>query len=48
MHWLIPKFSLISTGARFTPERLSKMIIGDGMTSQKKDLLTEMYITEKL
>ena len=41
-HWLIPKFTLIAKEARLTPERLAKMIIGDGMTSQGKDLLTEM------
>ena len=41
-HWLIPKFTPIAKGARLTPERLAKMIIGDGMTSQEKDLLTEM------
>ena len=41
-HWLIPKFTPIAKGARLTPERLAKMIIGDGMISQEKDLLTEM------
>ena len=43
MHWLIPKFTPIAKRAILTPERLAKMIIGDGMTSQKKDLLTEMF-----
>ncbi len=41
-HWLIPKFTPIAKGARLTPKRLAKMIIGDGITSHKKDLLTEM------
>ena len=41
-HWLIPKFTPIAKGARITPERLQRMIIGDGMTPQEKDLLTEM------
>ena len=41
-HWLIPKFTPIAKGARLTPERLAKMIIGDGMTAQEKDVLTEM------
>ncbi len=38
-HWLIPKFTSIAKGARLTPKWLTKMIIGDGMTSQEKDLL---------
>ena len=41
-HWLIPKFTPIAKGARLTPERLAKMIIGDGMTLQEKEVLTEM------
>ena len=41
-HWLIPKFTPIAKGARLTPERLGKMIIGDGMTEQEKEVLTEM------
>lgn len=40
--WLIPKFTPIAKGARLTPERLAKMIIGDGMTSEEKEVLTEM------
>ncbi len=41
-HWLIPQFTPIAKRAILTPERLAKMIIGDSMTSQEKDLLTEM------
>lgn len=37
IHWWIPKFTPITKEARFTPERLAKMIIGDAMTSQKKN-----------
>lgn len=42
MHWLIPKFTLIGKGTRLTPERLDKMIIGDGITEQEKKIFTEM------
>ncbi len=41
-HWLIPKFISIAKRARLTPERLGKMIIGEGMTAQEKEVLTEM------
>lgn len=41
-HWLIPMFIPIAKEARFTLKRLAKMIIGDSITFQKKDLLTEM------
>ena len=41
-HWLIPKFTPIAKGARLTPEWLGKMIIGEGMTAQEKEVLTEM------
>ncbi len=40
--WLKPKFTLIAKRARLTLKRLTKMIIGDDMISQKRDLLTEM------
>lgn len=40
--WLISKFSTLARGARLKPERLQKMIFGDGMTSAEKNLLTEM------
>ena len=47
IHWLILKFTLIAKRARFTLERLAKMIIGNGMISQEKDLLTEMLYNLK-
>lgn len=37
-----PKFTPIAKGARLTPEGLAKMIIGDVMTSEEKEVLTEM------
>ncbi len=46
-HWLIPKFTPITKEARLTPERLAKMVIGDGITSQEKDLLTEMLYNQE-
>lgn len=41
-HWLIPKFTPIVKRARLTPERLAKMIVGDVMTAQEKEVLTKM------
>ena len=41
-YWLSLNFTLIVKGARLTPERLTKIIITDIMTFQKKDLLTEI------
>lgn len=41
-HRLIPKFTSIAKGARLIFERLAKMIIGDSMTFQKKDILIEI------
>ena len=41
-HWLIPKFTPIAKEARLTSERLAKMIIGEEMSPQEKDMLTEM------
>ena len=46
-HWLIPKFTLIAKGAMITPEQLSKMVIGEGMTTQEKGVLTEMLYNRK-
>lgn len=40
--WLTPKFTPTARGARLTPERLAKMIIGDGMSTEEKDVLTEL------
>ena len=47
-HWLISKFTPIAKGAIITLERLAKMIIGDDMTSQEKDLLTEMLYNREV
>lgn len=41
-YWLIPKFTSITKRTRLTPKQLAKLIIGDGMISQKKDLLTKI------
>lgn len=39
IHCLIRKFTLIAKRARLTSERLNKMIIGDSIIAQKKDIL---------
>ncbi|KAL9588783.1 MAG: hypothetical protein Q9203_002419 [Teloschistes exilis] len=31
-HWLVPKFTPIARGARLTPERLERIVCGDGLT----------------
>ena len=41
-YWLIPKFIPIAKGARLTLKRLGKMIIGDRMIEQGKEVFTEM------
>ena len=46
-HQLIPKFTPIAKKARLIPEREAKMIITDGITSQKKDLLINMLYNRK-
>ena len=46
-HWFIPKFTPIAKGARFTPEQFGKMIIGEGMTAQEKEVLIEMLYNRK-
>lgn len=38
-NWLILKFNLIAKWARFTPERLKKLIIRDEITEQEKEIL---------
>lgn len=48
IYWFIPKFTFITKRAIFTPEWLTKMIIGDSMISQEKHLLIGYYITKKL
>ena len=47
MHWLIPKFILIAKKARFTSERLEKMIIGEDMTAQEKEVFTKMLYNKE-
>ena len=46
-HWLIPKFIPLAKGARLIPKRLGKMIIGEGMTAQEKEVLTEILYNRK-
>ena len=41
-YWLIPKFIFIAKKARLTSKQLGKMIIGDGMTKQEKEVFTKM------
>lgn len=48
IHWLIPKFIPIAKRARLTPERLGKMIIGAGMTEQKKEVLMEILYNKEV
>ena len=45
--WLIPKFSSLARGSRLKPERLQKMIVGDGLTPIEKNLLTEMLFNRE-
>ena len=40
--WLIPKFSSIARGARMTPERLQKINVGECLTVEERDHLTEL------
>ena len=40
--WLILKFSTIARGARMTPERLQKINVGECLTVEERDLLTEL------
>ena len=44
----IPKFTSIAKKARLTSKQLVKIIIGDGMTSQEKDLLVEMLYNREV
>ncbi len=41
-HWLILKIISIAKGARITPERWQRVIIREGITPQRTDLLTEI------
>ena len=47
-HWLISKFTSIVKGIRFTPEQLEKIIIGKGMTTQKKEVFIEMLYNREV
>ena len=40
--WLIPKFSRMTRGARLTAERLQKILVGERLSVEEKDLLTEV------
>lgn len=40
--WLIPKFSLNDKGSRLTSARLREMRAGSKLTSQERDVLTEL------
>jgi hypothetical protein len=47
--WLILKFSDIERGSRLTEERISKLVIGSGLTKEEKALFIEMlYNREKV
>ena len=41
-------FIAIAKGAKFTPEQVGKMIIGDGMTEQEKKILTKMLYNREV
>lgn len=47
IYWLIPEFTPITKRARLTLERLAKMIIGDNMTFQEKNLLFKILFNQK-
>ena len=40
--FLVPRFSGMKRGSRLTPERLKRIRIGEGLSEQEKELLTEM------
>lgn len=40
--WFTPKFSRIARGARMTPERAERMICGDMLTDQEREVMLEM------
>lgn len=46
-YWLISKFIPIAKRARLTLERLPKMIIGDSMTRQEKEVLTKILYNQE-
>ena len=46
-HWLISKFTPIAKIARLTLEQLEKMIIGESMTAQEKEILTKILYNKE-
>ena len=46
-YWLIPRITLIAKEVGLIPERLGKMIIGEGMTAQEKEILIEMLYNKE-
>lgn len=42
IHWLILKFMQIAKQTRLISDQLAKMMIRDGMTFQKKEVLTKI------
>jgi RNase H-like domain found in reverse transcriptase/Integrase zinc binding domain/Reverse transcriptase (RNA-dependent DNA polymerase) len=40
--WITPKFSAIARGARLTPERADRMIVGEDLTDKERDVMLEM------
>ena len=45
--WFIPKFSSIKKGSRLTPERITKLQIGDFLTPREKELLLGMLFNRE-
>lgn len=43
----LPKFSGIERGARLTPERLEKLIVGQGLTKEEKDVFFEVLFNRE-
>ena len=40
--WLHPRFATFARGARLTPERVERVLVGKMLTTQEKDVLLEM------
>jgi hypothetical protein len=40
--WLNPRFSQMAEGARLTPERVERLVIGNSLTPQEKDVALQM------
>lgn len=47
MHWFISRFTPITKSARLTSMWIAKLIIGDSIISQKKELLTKILYNYK-